>query len=395
MSDNLLIIIMIVIATLLIIAYVVAILLRKRNEGRLAVLEERKEALYNLPVNDEVEAVKNMHLIGQSQVAFREWNQKWVDLSLNSFADIENNLFEAEGYNSSFRFLKAQHKIDQIESQITLIEEDIASIRNALAELEKQESKNSGRVLHALDLFESLQMTVAEDSEKYGQALPEIERQLENIQSEFSQFVTLNSSGDPVEAAGILDNAENHILALTHIVERIPAIVSSLTTDLPDQLEDLEAGYRKLLDANYHFVETDIESRLQLLYEALKNNQENIKKLELDNAEYENTQIQEEINALYDIFTREIASHKVVENLLATLPTYLDHLKDNNQVLVKDIERLSKTYLMSESDVNHVRRLQADLDSLDITISDMTSEQEEYSEPYSVLEERLENVQAT
>ncbi len=264
MSDNLLIIIMIVIATLLIIAYVVAILLRKRNEKRLAVLEGRKEELYNLPVNDEVEAVKNMHLIGQSQIAFREWNQKWVDLSLNSFADIENNLFEAEGYNNSFRFLKAQHKIDQIESQITLIEEDIASIRNALADLEKQESKNSGRVLHALDLFESLQKTVAEDSEKYGQALPEIEKQLENIQSEFSQFVTLNSSGDPVEAAGILDNAENHILALTHIVERIPAIVTKLTIELPDQLEDLEAGYRKLLDANYHFVETDIESRLQL-----------------------------------------------------------------------------------------------------------------------------------
>ena len=395
MSDNLLIITMIAIAALLIIAYVVAVLLRKRNEKRLAVLEERKEELYNLPVNDEVEAVKNMHLIGQSQIAFREWNQKWVDLSLNSFADIENNLFEAECYNNSFRFLKAQHKIDQIESQITLIEEDIASIRNALADLEKQESKNSGRVLHALDLFESLQKTVAEDSERYGQSLPEIEKQLENIQSEFSQFVTLNTSGDPVEAAGILDNAENHILALTHIVERIPAIVAKLTTELPDQLEDLEAGYRKLLDANYNFVETDIESRLQLLYEALKNNQENIKKLELDNAEYENNQIQEEINALYKIFKREIASQKVVENLLSTLPTYLDHLKENNQVLVKDIERLSKTYLIAESDVNHVRRLQVDLDSLEVTVSDLTSEQEEYSEAYSVLEERLENVQAT
>ena len=184
--------------------------------------------------------------------------------------------------------------------------------------------------------------TVAEDSEKYGQALPEIEKQLENIQSEFSQFVTLNSSGDPVEAAGILDNAENHILALTHIVERIPAIVTKLTTELPEQLEDLEAGYRKLLDENYHFVETDIESRLQLLYEALKNNHENIRTLELDNAEYENTQIQEEINALYDIFTREIAAHKAFEKLVTTLPTYLKHLKENNQVLVKDIDVLGK-----------------------------------------------------
>ena len=163
-------------------------------------------------------------------------------------------------------------------------------------------------------MFESLQHKVADNSEQYGTALPEIEKQLEHIQSEFSQFVTLNSSGDPVEAAGVLDSTENHILALTHIVDRIPAIVAKLTTELPEQLEDLESGYRKLLDANYQFVETDIESRLQLLYEALKNNHENLRKLELDNAEYENAQIQEEINALYDIFTREIASEKAFEN---------------------------------------------------------------------------------
>ena len=394
MSNGQLIYLMVAIAVILILAYVTAIFLRKRNVSRLTALEERKEELYNLPVNDEVEAVKNMHLIGQSQVTFREWNQKWVDLSLNSFADIENHLFEAESYNNSFRFFKAAHKIDQIESQIGLIEEDIAAIRNALSELEKQESKNSGRVLHALDLFESLQHTVAEDSEKYGKALPEIEKQLENIQSEFSQFVTLNSSGDPVEAAAILDSTENHILALTHIVERIPALVETLTKELPDQLADLEEGYRKLLDANYHFTETDIESRFQLLHESLKNNQENIRQLELDNAEYENNRIQEEINALYDIFTREIAAQKVVESLLATLPTFLNHLKENNQVLVQDLERLTKTYLLPESDGNHVRRLQAELAALDTAILEVTEDQGEPTQAFSVLEEQLEMLQS-
>ena len=394
MSNGQLIYLMVAIAVILILAYVTAIFLRKRNVSRLTALEERKEELYNLPVNDEVEAVKNMHLIGQSQVTFREWNQKWVDLSLNSFADIENHLFEAENYNNSFRFFKATHKIDQIESQISLIEEDIAAIRNALSELEKQESKNSGRVLHALDLFETLQHTVAEDAEKYGKALPEIEKQLENIQSEFSQFVTLNSSGDPVEAAAILDDTENHILALTHIVDRIPALVETLTKELPDQLADLEEGYRKLLDANYHFTETDIESRFQLLHESLKNNQENIRQLELDNAEYENNRIQEEINALYDIFTREIEAQKVVENLLSTLPTYLNHLKENNQALVQDLERLNKTYLLPESDGNHVRRLQEELAALDTAILEETEDQRESAQAYSVLEEQLEMLQS-
>ena len=83
MSNGQLIYLMVAIAVILILAYVAVIFLRKRNVSRLTALEERKEELYNLPVNDEVEAVKNMHLIGQSQVTFREWNQKWVDLALN------------------------------------------------------------------------------------------------------------------------------------------------------------------------------------------------------------------------------------------------------------------------------------------------------------------------
>ena len=388
-----LVILVAVVALLLVVGYGTAVLMRKRNEALLQNLEERKEALYNLPVNDEVEEVKNMHLIGQSQVAFREWNQKWVDLSLNSFADIENNLFEAEGYNNSFRFIKAKHAIGNIESQIDLIDEDIKMIRAALEDLKEQESKNSGRVLHALDLFEKLQTQVAENADSYGQALAEIEKQLENIQSEFSQFVTLNSSGDPVEAAEILDKAEDHILALTHIVEKVPAIVEELTVKLPDQLEDLESGHRKLLESGYNFIETDIESRFQQLHASLKRNEANISALELDNAEYENEQAQEEINALYEIFTREIEAHKVVEKLIKNLPSYLAHTKENNQQLQKEIERLSQTFLLSDTETTHVKELQAELSAQEDVVLSAVEDSSETKQAYSVVQEELEAIQ--
>ncbi|ABV09556.1 Septation ring formation regulator EzrA [Streptococcus gordonii] len=391
--SNGLIILIIVIAVALILAYVAAVVLRKRNETLLDSLEERKEKLYNLPVNDEVEAIKNMHLIGQSQVTFREWNQKWVDLSLNSFADIENNIFEAEGYNNSFRFLKAKHAIDSIESQINLVEEDIELIREALADLEKQEAKNSGRVLHALELFENLQVKVAEDTEKYGPAVQEIQKQLQNIESEFSQFVTLNSSGDPVEAADILDKTENHILALTHIVDKVPSIVTELREVLPDQLEDLESGYRKLVEAGYHFVETDIESRFSQLHSNITQNYENIAALELDNAQYENTQIQEEINALYDIFTREIAAQKVVEKLQENLPAYLKHTKENNQHLQSELDRLSKMYLLSDEEDEKVRDLQSELSALEAVVLATVEDSAENKQAYSLTQEALEATQ--
>ena len=388
-----LIILIIVIGVLLVLGYVVAVLLRKRNEALLAALEERKEELYNLPVNDEVEAVKNMHLIGQSQVAFREWNQKWVDLSLNSFADIENNLFEAEGYNNSFRFLKAKQAIGNIESQVQLIDEDIKAIRQALSELKEKEEMNSGRVVHALDMFENLQKQVASDPDAYGPALPEIEKQSENIQVEFSKLVTLNSSGDPVEAAEILDTAENHIVALTHIVEKVPAIVKDLQTTLPDQLEDLESGYRKLLESGYHFTETDLEARFQQLHAALKANLANVAALELDNALYENEQIQEEINALYDIFTREIESHKVVEKLVKALPGYLAHAKENNKSLAEEVERLSKIFESKVLKENHLKELEAELTAQELVVEDALNDTSETQKAYSILQEELEAIE--
>lgn len=388
-----LIILIIVIGVLLVLGYVVAVLLRKRNEALLAALEERKEELYNLPVNDEVEAVKNMHLIGQSQVAFREWNQKWVDLSLNSFADIENNLFEAEGYNNSFRFLKAKQAIGNIENQVQLIDEDIKAIRQALSELKEKEEMNSGRVVHALDMFENLQKQVASDPDAYGPALPEIEKQSENIQVEFSKFVTLNSSGDPVEAAEILDTAENHIVALTHIVEKVPAIVKDLQTTLPDQLEDLESGHRKLLESGYHFTETDLEARFQQLHAALKANLANVAALELDNALYENEQIQEEINALYDIFTREIESHKVVEKLVKALPGYLAHAKENNKSLAEEVERLSKIFESKVLKENHLKELEAELTAQELVVEDALNDTSETQKAYSILQEELEAIE--
>ena len=388
-----LIILIIVIGVLLVLGYVVAVLLRKRNEALLAALEERKEELYNLPVNEEVEAVKNMHLIGQRKVAFREWTQKWVDLSLNSFADIENNLFEAEGYNNSFRFLKAKQAIGNIESQVQLIDEDIKAIRQALSELKEKEEMNSGRFVHAWDMFENLQKQVASDPDAYGPALPEIEKQSENIQVEFSKFVTLNSSGDPVEAAEILDTAENHIVALTHIVEKVPAIVKDLQTTLPDQLEDLESGYRKLLESGYHFTETDLEARFQQLHAALKANLANVAALELDNALYENEQIQEEINALYDIFTREIESHKVVEKLVKALPGYLAHAKENNKSLAEEVERLSKIFESKVLKENHLKELEAELTAQELVVEDALNDTSETQKAYSILQEELEAIE--
>ncbi|HFI0234826.1 TPA: septation ring formation regulator EzrA [Streptococcus suis] len=387
------IILIVSIVVILILAYVACLIIRKRNDNLLTALEDRKEELFNLPVNHEVEAVKNLHLIGQSQVTFREWNQKWVDLSLNSFADIENHIFEAEGFNNSFRFISAKNAIDSIESQIDLIEEDIEAIRQGLTELKEQEEKNSGRVKHALDLFDNLQEAVRTNPERFGDTLPELEKQLKNIEVEFSEFVMLNSSGDPIEASEILNKTEDHMIALNQIMDRIPALVETVNTTLPDQLEDLESGYRKLIDQNYLFTESAIESQFQEIRVSLRENTALIVAFDLDTAEAENAIIQKRIDHLYNLFTSEIEAHRETVKISKTLPKFLEHITQNSQALADEADRLNKSYMLAESKFTRIQQLLKRLESLDVLISEGIEDLENPQVAYSILQERLENAE--
>ncbi|CYV26498.1 septation ring formation regulator EzrA [Streptococcus suis] len=385
------IILIVSIVIILIIAYVACLIVRKRNDNLLVALEERKEELFNLPVNEEVEAVKALHLIGQSQVSFREWNQKWVDLSLNSFADIENHIFEAEGYNNAFRFVSAKNAIDSIESQIDLIEEDIASIRHGLMELKEQEEKNSGRVKHALNLFDSLQEAVRENPDSYGETLPELEKQLKNIEVEFSEFVMLNSSGDPIEASEILDKAEEHMIALNQIMDRIPSLIERVTKDFPEQLEDLESGYRKLVEQNYLFTEANIESQFQNIRVSIRENTALIVSFDLDAAEAENEGIQAKIDHLYKVFNREIEANKEAVKISKNLPKFLEHVVQNTQLLDEESQRLNATYLLADSKLSRINQLKSRLESIEIVVTESVEDIENPQVAYSILKERLDH----
>lgn len=380
------ILLLVAIVVLVIIAYLVGVIVRKRNDSLIASLEERKQSLFGLPVNEEVEAVKNLHLIGQSQTTFREWNQKWVDLSLNSFSDIENHIFEAEDLNDSFKFISAKHEIDNVESQLNLVEEDINAIREALAVLKEQEEKNSARVKHALDLYETLQASISEKEDNFGSTMPEIEKQLKNIEAEFSQFVTLNSTGDPVEASEVLDRAEEHTIALGQISEQIPAIVAKLEDDFPDQLDDLEQGYRRLLEQNYHFAEKDIEARFQEVRDAIRANSSELVTLDLDCARDENEHIQEKIDSLYELFEREIAAHKAALKDSKIIPDYLAHAKANNEKLEHEIKRLSHKYILNDNENLSLRSFTKNLEEIEQETLPIVEVFDNQDKPFSELQ---------
>jgi len=387
------IIILVVIVVLIIAFYVFAMIMRRQTENHILDLEERKENLFDLPVQDEIDKVKKMHLVGQSQTVFREWNQKWIDLSSNSFADLEEHIFQAEQLNDSFRFFQARESVADSEAQIKIMETEVEVIREGIAELIAQEKRNSNKIQESLDLYEALNNEITDNAADYGTVLPSIKQQLAHIETEFSQFVTLNSTGDPIEAAEILDTAEEHTLALRAITERIPYILNVIEKECPNRIEELQETVAQFKEEKYILPQSvNLEQKLETIQESLKEAKNLLEGFELEGTELKLETVNGEIDSIYNTFENEYKSRQNVEKRIAILKDYVGHARTNNKNLMLEIDHAMQFYILSDSEKSDVRTNQEQLDNLDTEIDEVIVLAKEKTLPYSAIGKKVDNI---
>lgn len=395
MSTSSIVLLIVAIVLVVIIAYLFGIIIRRKNDSRIAELEERKESLMSQPISEEIEAINQLHLVGQSQEGFQKLKDRWSVLTTETFKHLEEDLEVAEVLNDTFHFLKFNRSMEEISEQLDLTGEELQALRDGLTTLREQEEKNSAKVKYALDMYEDLQNGILAKEEAFGPALDEINRQLSNIQAEFSQFVALNTSGDPIEAAEILERAEEHTIALGQITETVPELVTLLLERLPDQLEDLQTGYGRLLEEGYYFSDSSIEGRFQIVRESITDAKQALSQLELDKVEAASDDIEERLDKLYQLFEAEIAAHQVVKKQRKLIPSYMEHSKANNSKLQGELDRLLIDYILDDADIAKVKTLKRDLEHLEETVLPTITDEDVVSQPYSSLEKTYQRTVET
>lgn len=386
-GSNLIIGIVVAIIVAAAIVYFVGYFVRKKTLARLDELEQRKEQLFDLPVIEEVDEVKKMHLVGQSQNTFRKWNQKWTDLSTTAFADLESQILEVESLNETFRFMKAKQAVEEAEVALLNMEEDVAEIRNGLKELRESEERNSLQVQNALDKYQELKKRMREESDTFGPAYSELQKQLKSIEIEFTQFVTLNTSGDPVEAREVLQTAENHTYTLEDVMNRLPVLYEDLNKTFPDQLKEIKEGYQKLIDDHFVFPENNFLAEVSRVRERIENSMRDLAKTEVNLVEPANSDTANDIDALYSIMEREIEAKKYVLKNREVIADYVAFATKNNRQLLIEIDHTAQSYTLNHNELGRVRGFQTEVDELVRRNTDMMEKMDGHKIPYSEVQE--------
>ncbi|MDU6918099.1 MAG: septation ring formation regulator EzrA, partial [Enterococcus faecalis] len=378
-----LVLVIVIIAAVL---YLIGYFMRKKNQEQLDELEVRKEALFDLPVFEEIDDIKKMHLVGQSQNSFREWNQRWVELSTRSFAELESQIYEVENQNEIFRFMKAKKAVVEANETMTEMEAEVEVIRNGLKELRESEERNSLEVQKALDVYEELSKSLKDDKASFGPAYSEIQKQLRNVEIEFTQFVTLNTSGDPIEAREVLEHAERHTYELEDLMKRIPPMYEELNETFPDQLKEIEEGYNQLLADDYVFPEQNFAEEIQHAKKRVENSMADLEKTEIAAVEVANRDTATAIDALYEVMEREIEAKKYVVTNQKIIDDYISHSLKNNRQLMIELDHVSQSYTLNNNELGRSRGFQTEIEEIIRRQKDLEPRMKEHTVPYSEIQ---------
>lgn len=386
MKNNWIIILVLVIVIIAAVLYLIGYFMRKKNQEQLDELEVRKEALFDLPVFEEIDDIKKMHLVGQTQNSFREWNQRWVELSTRSFAELESQIYEVENQNEIFRFMKAKKAVVEANETMTEMEAEVEVIRNGLKELRESEERNSLEVQKALDVYEELSKSLKDDKASFGPAYSEIQKQLRNVEIEFTQFVTLNTSGDPIEAREVLEDAERHTYELEDLMKRIPPMYEELNETFPDQLKEIEEGYNQLLADDYVFPEQNFAEEIQHAKKRVENSMADLEKTEIAAVEVANRDTATAIDALYEVMEREIEAKKYVVTNQKIIDDYISHSLKNNRQLMIELDHVSQSYTLNNNELGRSRGFQTEIEEIIRRQKDLEPRMKEHTVPYSEIQ---------
>ncbi|MGX6962877.1 septation ring formation regulator EzrA [Vagococcus xieshaowenii] len=373
------------------ILYVVAVLMKRKNEEKLDELEERKVALFDLPVFEEVQEVKRMHLVGQSQNTFREWNQRWADISTAAFAELESKIFEVESLNDTFRFIKVKDSLEVAFNKMDSMEQEVSMIRAGLKELKTSEERNSEAVQEALDKYEMIKESVKNAENQFGPATENIKQRVVSIENEFTQFVSLNTAGDPMEARGVLEEAEKHTKELATIVEEIPPLFEKLHTEYPAQIKEIETGYKQMKQDHYQFPEIDIDQEIAKVKEKLSEANDVLGKGELTEVASMNNVIEEQIDYLYDVLETEIKGRDYVKTNLTTVSDYVTHVEKNNRQLMIELDHTSQSYALNNNELGRARGFQTKVEELGQEMTNLNEAVKNKEVVYSHAEKNLKD----
>ncbi|MBZ1528912.1 septation ring formation regulator EzrA [Leuconostoc mesenteroides] len=389
-----------IILLLVVIAYLAIFVMQRTTVKKVSDLRARKDQLESLKVREELVEGRKLPLTGQSLKNYQKFESSFNDVQNNKFLKIDQQanlvLFEARGIN----FIKTSNELERLQGMVDDTETTIKDVRAGLLDLKKTDEEHREAINDLKKKYEGLRKRLLAENFKFGPANPALDKFLSQLEADYDEFTELTENGDHATASDIYEQLAMETTQMEKMMADIPDLFDQLNIKYVDQLNELAQGHTKLVEAGYVFPNDSVEQELQAIDSQRQQVLNLLADLKLKEVTEQTGYIEQRIDAMYETMETEVTARKHVTKNADRLSSDLLRLREQNQTLSIELDRLGQSFQfnhkeletrrtlleqinMAEEQINHNDDL---LEAKEISYSELQIQQEKLLKQFEEIE---------
>ncbi|WP_349515547.1 septation ring formation regulator EzrA [Leuconostoc suionicum] len=389
-----------IILLLVVIAYLAIFVMQRTTVKKVSDLRARKDQLESLKVREELVEGRKLPLTGQSLKNYQKFESAFNDVQNNKFLKIDQQanlvLFEARGIN----FIKTRNELERLQGMVDDTETTIKDVRAGLLDLKKTDEEHREAINDLKKKYEGLRKRLLAENFKFGPANPALDKFLSQLEADYDEFTELTENGDHATASDIYEQLAMETTQMEKMMADIPELFDQLNIKYVEQLNELAQGHTKLVEAGYVFPNDSVEQELQAIDSQRQQVLNLLADLKLKEVTEQTGYIEQRIDAMYETMETEVTARKHVTKNADRLSSDLLRLREQNQTLSIELDRLGQSFQfnhkeletrrtlleqinMAEEQINHNDDL---LEAKEISYSELRIQQEKLLKQFEEIE---------
>ncbi|CAK8054789.1 septation ring formation regulator EzrA [Eupransor demetentiae] len=361
--------------TILITAIVVVFLggiailvVQRRNLAKASVLEQRKKDLVNLKVHDQLVDARKMALTGKSLADYQDLEGRYGKIRNTSFLNIDQGLNLVMSDASGFNLWKTQKELKEVTQLVDDTDDEIQAIQDGLVQLQDATQRHEKALEELQGSYTIARQTLKNQKNTFGPAYPALMKFIDQLEADFKHFSDYTKSGDQVAAGEIYEQLGMESTQLETMQNDVPQLFQSLNHRYVDQLMELADAYDALVRDGIVFEGDAIPNELNQLDNDRLETLDLLADLKLKEVKDHNSDIEMRIQSLYDLMQKEMDARKAYVTNRPKVSDQLARLKEQNQVLALELDRLRSSFTFNHQEVEKRNELLNQIEQVEASI---------------------------
>lgn len=395
--NNMVLVIIVTIVVALILVGITFLIIRKninkKYKNRVTELDVEKNQLINVQILSEITKVKGLVKTDNLKHKLDDWDGTFNYIKEEMLPNITDKISEVDFMIDRHDYKGAVQKMTLIELEIDRLKRKSSKLVEEIQLVTQSEERNRSFITKLKVNYRELQSKFENNEKDYGELVDIINREFYKVEDLFTSFEEYMDNNDYVEVERVVILIENSINYIGDILEGVPSILLMANVMIPGKIEEVKLQYARMMRDGYPMDYLNVEYNLDEIIKKKDAILENVRKLELKDADIELKTILDYFNSLFGDFDKEKECRDLFKEGCKKFRYKIEKVNKVVYDIYLQIDDIKVTYDLTDEEINRFSLINKNLEEINFEFKKILERGKSKNFAYSKLYDELDSLE--